>query len=254
MDKILLAAAILPAVILLLYIRSKDRIEKEPWGLLIKLFALGALTTISAIILELLGTSVIDSFLSKGTVEYNLINNFLIIALAEESGKFFALKLRTWNEPEFNFTYDAVVYAVAVSLGFATLENILYVLGEGTMGIAIMRGLLSVPGHAIDSVFMGYYYGLAQRCRYMNNASGARRNLFKALLAPVLIHGFYDFTLSMKSDIFMGIFFLFEIIITIVSIVKVNKLSREDTPLSPFLNNPYFQQNMYQQNPYQQNP
>lgn len=224
--------AVLPAAVLLIWIGHKDKIEKEPFGLLVKLFLLGALTTVSAVILGTILENIFGIFLDPESLPGILADNFLSVALIEEGGKYFVLKKKTWNHPAFNYTFDAVVYAVTVSLGFATLENILYLSG-GTLNLAIMRGILAVPGHAIDAVFMGYYYGLAKHCDAVGDKAGCRSNLHRALLVPMLLHGFYDFTLSMESDLYIGIFFVFEVIITITAFKKVNRLSREDAPIAP---------------------
>lgn len=87
---------------------------------------------------------------------------FVIVAIAEESSKYFFLKKRTWNNPEFNCQYDGVVYAVFVSLGFALWENINYVLSYG-FSTAIVRAITAIPGHACFGVFMGVFYGLARK-------------------------------------------------------------------------------------------
>ena len=249
--EILFGLAVLPAFLLMIYIRRKDKIEKEPKGLVASLFALGALTVISAALLEVLIDSFAKEIVDEGTLVYAFIEAFCEAALMEELGKFIVLKLRTWKNKEFNYTFDAVVYAVAVSLGFATLENILYVMG-GSVYVAVMRGILSVPGHAIDAVFMGYYYGLAKRCDSLGDTAGKNKNLRKAIFSAVLIHGFYDFCLMAEREELIVVFFIFEIIITIVSVKKVNKLSREDSPIGPpmgvgfnqygsyFANNPYY--------------
>lgn len=230
--KLLFGLSVLPALLLMMYIRSKDKIEKEPPRLLVKLFMFGALTTISAAIIEVIGEYALDSFLSSDTLPYALISNFLIIALAEEGGKLFVLKKITWRSPEFDYTFDAVVYSVAVSLGFATLENVLYVFMNGTVGIAVMRGILAVPGHAIDGIYMGYFYGLAKRGEAQGDEGQKSRSLMLALIVPVLIHGFYDFCLTWNGEMLI-VFIVFEILITILALRKVNQLSREDMQIYP---------------------
>ncbi len=224
--------AILPAAVLMWYIYSKDKIEKEPAGLLVKIFLFGVLTTISAIILENVGEAVISFFVYEDTILYTAIDMFLVVALAEEAGKYFVVKKVAWKHPAFNYTFDAVVYAVFASLGFAALENILYVIDD-SISTAVMRALLSVPGHAIDAVFMGNYFGMAKRCEALGDESGKKYNLKMALIVPVLTHGFYDFCLSIDVPGAMVVFFIFEVVITIVAFNKVNKLSREDTSIFP---------------------
>ncbi len=261
----LIALSVLPAALLMIFIWRRDKIEKEPLGLLIGLFFLGALTVFPAAFIELGLGKVLESFAAEGSTEYIVIENFLIVALAEEGCKFTVLRLKTWRHPAFNYTFDAIVYAVFTSLGFATLENVLYVVSSGTIGIAIMRGILSVPGHAIDAVFMGWCYGLAKRAECSGELSKKSSYLRRALLAPVLIHGFYDFSLSMEQDYFLILFFAFEIIITIIAFRKVHELSRNDEPLpigTPFgvyvrsgtqqYQNPYIYQQYGQPRQYQQ--
>lgn len=231
--------AILPAAVLLYYIYKADKIEKEPADLLVKIFLFGVLSTISAYILEVVGGGILDIFFYEESVLYMAIENFLIVALAEEAGKYFVVKKLAWKHPAFNYTFDAVVYAVFASLGFALLENIIYI-ADGTFFTAIMRALLAVPGHAIDAVFMGCYFGAAKKCEVFGDSNGRDKNLKLALIIPVCIHGFYDFVLSV-ADIYpvaMYVFFLFEIVITIYAVRKVNKLSRTDTAL--FVNEQQF--------------
>ncbi|MCR5704264.1 MAG: PrsW family intramembrane metalloprotease [Eubacterium sp.] len=222
--------AVLPALILFFYVYKLDKIEKEDSKLLIKLFLLGAATIISAIVLELIGMALLSMFFEKGETAYIFIANFLVVAVAEEGGKYLVLKKNTWNHEEFNYSFDAVLYAITVSLGFATIENVMYVL-DGGVGVAILRALTSVPGHAIFGLFMGNYYGLAKRCEQQGYEDGMRKNLRKALGVPVLLHGFYDFCLEMNSGWFLGTFLVFELGLTILSVKKVKKMSKQDVAL-----------------------
>ena len=223
--------AILPSALLAVYIYRKDTIEKEPLSMLWGLFWAGALTVISAIVIGGLGEAFFEDIVEPDSMEWLLIDNFLLTALVEEGGKYFVLKKRTWKSPEFNYIFDAVVYAVVASLGFATVENILYVI-DSDIETAIMRAIFSVPGHAIDGVFMGYFYGLAKRCDIAGKRGACRRNLRRALWVPVLIHGFYDLCLSAGDETFIIIFFVFEIIVTVWAFRTVRKLSKEDAPVA----------------------
>jgi RsiW-degrading membrane proteinase PrsW (M82 family) len=237
MTRFLLIAALLPAAALLFYVRKLDKIEAEPSGMIMKLCGFGALTVISAVILETLGGAVLGAFFPEDSLIYIALHNFLIIAGAEEGGKLFALKKGTWKSPEFNYTYDAVVYAVAVSLGFAAVENVMYVLSGG-FGTAVMRALTSIPGHAIFGVFMGFYYGVAKKEEMRRNESGMRFHLISALIVPMLLHGFYDFCLSVSSLFFILIFFVFLIIVLIISLLLVKSLAQKDEPVVQIFNPP----------------
>ena len=226
----MLLLSILPSIILLVVVWKGDRYEKEPPGLLIKLFLLGSLTTISAFIIEFLFENVILSFMNQQGILFALIDNFLVVAVAEEAGKYFVLKKVTWKHPAFNFTFDAVVYAVAVSLGFATLENILYLI-DGSVFLALSRALFSVPGHFIDALYMGYYYGLARFSDAYNDDRLTKINLRLAFWVPVLIHGFYDFCLSTEYGIFILVFLIFEAVLTFFAVRKFLKLSKIVAPI-----------------------
>lgn len=226
----LMLSAILPAFVLLAMIWKMDYVEKEPPGLLAKLFVFGALTVFSAMLFGSLGTDFILDLMVPGSLAYLIVDNFIVTALVEEGGKRFVLKKLTWNHPAFDHTFDAVVYAVFASLGFAALENVFYVFEYG-MSVAIMRAVLSVPGHAIDAVFMGSYYGLAKVCERTGDQKRMRRNLRKSLLVPVLLHGFYDFCLNTDSGLMVLAFLVFEVIVTAAAIRRVRKLSREDQPI-----------------------
>ena len=161
---------------------------------------------------------------------YSFFECFFVVAVAEEGCKYVMLLLRTWKSREFNYTFDAVVYAVSVSLGFAALENILYVF-DGGFGTAILRALTSVPGHTIFAIYMGYYYGVAKKASSSHKTSLTIAGFIISFVLPVLIHGFYDFCLSVNSWLFVIIFFMFNITITVLAFITVNRLSREDSPI-----------------------
>ncbi|MBR3569858.1 MAG: PrsW family intramembrane metalloprotease [Oscillibacter sp.] len=228
----MLLLAVLPSVLLAAYVCRKDKIEKEPPLMLCGLFLTGALTVISAIFLGLIGEAFFEDIVEPDSMEWLLIDNFLLTALVEEGGKYYVLKKRTWDSPHFNYIFDAVVYAVIVSLGFATAENILYVAGSGDLETAVMRGIFSVPGHMIDGVFMGAAYGMAKRCDLAGERRRCKKYLRRALWVPALVHGFYDFCLSAGDDAFIIAFFAFEIVVTLWALRTVRKMSREDAPVS----------------------
>ena len=164
--------------------------------------------------------------MEEESLAYLVIDNFILTALIEEGGKYFVMKKATWKHPAFNYTFDAIVYAVAASLGFATIENIVYVMDED-ISVAVMRGLISVPGHVTDAVFMGCFYGIAKYAAAGDK--GARNlNLRRALFIPVLLHGFYDFCLCTENDSFLLVFFGFEIIVTVLAVRTFRKQSKQD--------------------------
>ena len=226
----LLSAALAPAVLLFFYIRKKDKNEQEPMSMLLQLAGLGALSIIPAIIIELVGEAILGLIVSPDSAVYAFIECFFIIAVAEEGCKFICMFLRTWWSKEYNYTFDAVVYAVSVSLGFAALENILYVF-DGGFATALLRALTAVPGHTIFAVYMGYYYGVAKKASCTRKIPLTIAGFIISFVLPVLIHGFYDFCLSVDSWLFIIIFLMFDVVITVLAFLTVNRLSREDSPV-----------------------
>ena len=226
-----LVTGLLPVAVLLFYIYSHDKIEKEPPGLLIKLLFFGCLSCIPAVILETVWTNFLQGIgLNPYSVIYLLIENFLVVALAEEGSKRVLLKLGSWNNPAFNYVFDGVVYAVCVSLGFAGLENVLYISGFG-MDVAMVRGLAAVPLHCICGVFMGHYYGLEKTYVVRGMVNEAKNAKLMGLLIPILIHGFYDFAASIGSDTFVYIWLVFVVVMDIVAIRSIKKYSSLYSPI-----------------------
>ena len=167
---VFVAAAVLPAAVLMRYIYKMDTIEKEPPELLRKLVIFGALIGIPAGFLNTLGSDLLSRFFSPDSLAYKILLPFLIVGIVEEGLKFLVLKRCTWNDPAFNYRFDGVVYAAFVSLGFAALENVMYVFNYG-LGIAINRAITAVPAHLGFSVIMGSYYGRAKACTFQGRAS-----------------------------------------------------------------------------------
>ena len=226
--EIILAAALLPAIILMVYVYKHDKIEKEPFRLLLVLFMFGALSCIPAGLLEDFFSGILDSMNLQDTQTYYIIMCFGIVACSEEGLKLFFLKRKTWKCPDFNYTFDGLLYSVCVSLGFAGLENIMYVLDYG-FGVVISRGLLSVPGHCTFAIFMGLFYSRAKFYSAYGNKIRAGANKLLSFVVPVLLHGYYDYCLMMPSDTLIYCFFFFVVIVDIISFRVVKKQSRNDT-------------------------
>ncbi len=257
-NAILIFLAIVPTIVLFSYIYYKDKVEKEPIGLLIGLFFLGVLTVVGAAIGESLFIEILG-FKDKLSVGENFVQYFLVVALWEEGFKFLVLRTVTWNNKNFDYTFDAIVYAVIISLGFATLENIMYVLKIGTYQVALMRALLSVPGHTIDAVFMGLFFGKAKYCQYVGDKSGKTKNMLLSFFVPMLIHGTYDFSISLLNAFegAIAIFLGFVVVTTVLAIINVRKCSKQSTFVGrvPVPNYGFYgyypQQTMYPQQQYQ---
>ena len=197
-NPILIAAAVLPAIFLLVHVYRADKLEKEPAPLLISLVLYGIAATFIALVLERAGSFLLGLWFEEGSVTYNAIMYFGIVAFSEEGAKYFLLRRRTWHSAAFNCQFDGVVYAVFVALGFALWENISYVLMYG-LSTALVRAVTAVPGHACFGVFMGVWYGLAKRLHGQGRDGASKLCRVLALLLPALLHGCYDFIASIES-------------------------------------------------------
>lgn len=177
----MLIVAVAPAVFLLLYVYLRDKYEREPLGLIGVTFVLGALGVIPAAALELAS----ETFFPVPA----FVEAFVFIGLIEEFVKFGAVRVKAYRSWHFNEVMDGMVYGVAASLGFATVENLLYVFQTG-LAVAVFRGILSVPNHAVWGGIMGFYLGLAKRDRALRGAAG--NQIIKGLAIVVFLHGLYD--------------------------------------------------------------
>ena len=232
-DARLIAAAVVPAAALMIYIYRKDKLEREPTGMLLKLLCFGALATVLAVVTESIGAAALAFFLpsGEGSLAYNVWMFFIVVALSEEGFKYLMLRWRTWRSKEFNCRFDGVVYAVFVSLGFALLENIGYVLMYG-LGAALMRAITAIPGHASFGVFMGACYGMARSCENCGEHDKSRMWNGLALLLPTLIHGFYDFIAIGGSQNAGLTFLIFVLVVFLSAFLLVRRLSRTDRYIS----------------------
>ena len=208
------AAALLPAIILMRYIYQKDKAEPEPPALLAKLALYGCGAAFLASVIESGTDLVLESMSFSSNTQYVIILA-ITVGLAEEFAKMLFLKRATWDNHNFNYLFDGVVYAVFVSLGFAALENVLYVFSYG-LSVAFARAVLSVPAHMCFAVFMGAFYGQAKYCDVYGNKAGRTRNLLLAFILPVIFHSFFDACAMSENDSAMGIFAIFVIVMYVI--------------------------------------
>ena len=218
-NPILIAAAVIPAIVLLVKVEKADRLEKESRGLLLSLVVFGVIATAIASLGERIGIAVLESMFPEEGALFNGLLYFGVVAFSEEGAKYVLLKRKTWNNPEFNCQFDGVVYSVFVSLGFALWENIGYVAMYG-LSTALVRAVTAVPGHACFGVFMGAWYGMAKRRESAGDPAGAASLRRRALLVPALLHGFYDFTATYEN-VEMGLIFL---VFVIAMFIAANRL------------------------------
>ncbi len=224
MTLILLALA--PVALIIFYIYLRDKYEKEPKRLMIYCFVFGG---IFSIVITTILYMFFDLFFPLNN-EYSVIQQFVraffIVALTEEFSKYIIVRYYAQPKKAFNEPYDGIVYAVMVSMGFAAVENIFYVI-EGGVTTALLRAFTAVPAHATFGILMGYYMGKA---KFSNNR--ARYNLTGLLLA-ILFHGAYDFFLFINfiPGISSGAFV--SLIIGIVLARRAMKLHQKNSNFNP---------------------
>jgi len=186
----MLAAAVAPGIALLAYFYLSDRYDAEPLPMVARMFLIGGLLVIPVMVVQRAFT------LWFGDSE--LVFSFATSAGVEEFFKWFVLYHLIFLHTHFDEPYDGIVYATAVSLGFATVENLLYALlvQPAGIGMLFLRALLPVSGHALFGVFMGFFFGKAK----LASGRSVRLRVALALLVPLFWHGLYDYlTLAVFS-------------------------------------------------------
>ena len=252
-----LRLAVLPSVLLLLFVVRRNKNSRDPMSLLVWLAVLGAVSTIPAVVVELVGGVLLYYMgLESGTAVYELVNCFFIVAMIEELGKFLGMLILTWKNKNFDHSYDGVIYGVCSSLGFATLENILYVF-QGGIGLGILRAVTAIPLHCSCGVIMGYFYSKARE--NANKGEGAAGNMLIAYFSTMGIHGLYDFVLSI-DDTSVILCILVLILSVVLMFLLISHAAKNDhiIAVNPIWVNPYNfryipmcgynQPNMYGQN------
>lgn len=163
LNVLVILAAIAPVAVLIWYIYRKDRKQPEPTKLLIKAFIYGILSALLTLMI-VIPFEAITEFANDevSTIGSAISNAFFMAAIPEELAKLVMLWLLLRNNPYFDEHFDGIVYAVCIGMGFAAIENVLYLFDnyESWISVGIARALFAVPGHFLDAVIMGFYYSL----------------------------------------------------------------------------------------------
>jgi RsiW-degrading membrane proteinase PrsW (M82 family) len=219
----LLAIALAPGAAIGLYIYWKDKHEREPLGLLVKSFFFGVISTLITLLISWPISRLVP--LDPTSVTQQAVHAFLLVALIEEFSKFIFVRWVLYPNKNFNEPFDGIVYSLTVSLGFAGLENILYVL-DGGVETAVLRMFTAVPAHASFGVLMGYFLGKAKfehkKAHYAIYALGV----------ATLFHGAYDYFwfISYVPGIWIG-----AVISLIIGIVLSRRAIHIHQQASPFI-------------------
>lgn len=211
---------------LIYYTYKNDRYEKEPKSLLFKLFIYGVISGIPAYIIESLILNIGYNLYFPSRFAYNIFEAFVVAALTEETLKYLFLKKASWKHKKFDSSYDGIIYAVMVSMGFALIENVEYCV-MGDISTVVMRSMLSIPGHAAFAVIMGIYYSKTKMYYNLGDVDNYLSNKRKTVLLPILVHGIYDFCL-MQGGYFMFVFIFVMIFVYIQLIKNIKQIALYD--------------------------
>jgi RsiW-degrading membrane proteinase PrsW (M82 family) len=188
---ILAAVTLSPAVVICIYIYVKDSYRGEPHTVLFFSFLLGACTVFPAAFLE----NIIDVSILGICNHYIItaVEAYFVIGVIEEVLKYFVLAHYATKQSSFDEPFDGIVYSIFISMGFATLENVFYVM-QGGMNVAIMRMFTAIPAHATFAVLMGHFYGLSAMKKFPNWYK------YVGLAAAIFFHGSYDYFLMINNN------------------------------------------------------
>lgn len=228
----LLALALAPVAFFFTYIYLRDEYEREPLKYLLVSFLLGVATAIPVVFLgEWLETVTGIGYEQKDWISL-LLYAFVVVALTEEGMKYLVLRWYIYPHKEFDEPYDGIMYGAAISLGFAAIENVLYVFqSDDSLSTGILRMFTAVPAHAMFGVLMGYFVGKA---KFLD---GIRRPYFeriKGMIVAIFFHGCYDFFLFLNEQLLT----LFAFFALIVGISLGNRAMKMHADISPHQDDP----------------
>lgn len=209
----------LPVIVFAFWIYKKDKYDKEDILVLLKYFILGMLISFLAILIE---KFLLKERIFQGDIKL-IYTSFIVAGVTEEILKGLILFLLATKEQNYNEKLDGIVYSIFLSLGFATIENIIYMNYERIYSIyeiALVRAFISIPGHIMFAITMGYYIS---KYKFEKNKIKRRQELILAFLIPILIHGTFDFILMIE---YKWIIIIFIIYLTILAKINLNKLNK----------------------------
>lgn len=218
--------AIIPGLIIIVYIYGKDKVEKEPISLIMRLIIFGALSGFVAGYMESVVMTILPEY-PEGSLAYAASTAFLVAGVCEELVKYLALLVGSWNHPSFNYRFDGIVYGVSAAIGFEVLENINYVYMYGA-GVALTRAFTAVPLHAFCGAVMGIMYSYAKKASIDGRQAASTGYSLAAYLVPLLIHGLYDTFAMYKSPVSVMLLYALLAYLYITVTKMVNRFSAAD--------------------------
>ena len=224
---------VIPVIILLVHVYREDRNDNESILFMLKLFIYGIGACHIAYYAEMYGCK----FLCEkwGWVEttegFKLVKTFVLVAFVEEFLKMFFLYIGTWKHKQFNYRFDAIIFAVSTSLGFALAENVIYVLNYG-LKVGFARGITTVPMHAAVAIILGVNYGMAKECYKQGDKFGKAFLIFVGFMIAFLVHGIYDYCIVLGTkEAYITLGGLI-VLMYVIAIVLVKRFAIEDKKIS----------------------
>lgn len=218
MIELAISIALAPTIAIALFIYQKDRYDREPPALLLELFLFGALTVLPVYFIEKL-----LSFLNPFTGLLSaFFTAFIVAGMTEEFFKRLVVIRLACKNKSYNEKLDGIVYCVFSALGFATVENLIYVLVRSSNFIytGVTRGLFAVPAHVMFGITMGYYLSIS---KFANDERVQNINMRRSYFVPVLLHGIYDFILMSRFMNLFIVFFLFVLYLWRINLKRLNE-------------------------------
>ncbi len=190
---------LLPSLTWLFYYLRKDA-HPEPKKTVLKIFLWGALITLPVFIVQI-GLAYLLARISLGAIANALVYWFLVIAFSEEFFKYLIIKAKVINSPDLDEPLDIMLYMVIAALGFAAVENILYLfvpigqisfnqLINRTVVITIIRFIGATFLHTLCSAVIGYFLAIS-----FCEAKRKYELLVLGIIMATVLHGIYDFSI-----------------------------------------------------------
>lgn len=215
--------AVLPGIIICYLIFRVDRYEREPFWAVFLAFSMGVLATVPTVILQ--HASGITPMPPNPGVLYTLGASFGVVAISEEAFKCLAFYFGIFRRRFFDEPLDGIVYAVALAMGYATVENLLYAAAYG-INTTILRAFTAVPAHLVFAIVQGYYLG---RARFMPEQKW--KLITRGLAIAIALHGSYDFLVMQQLS---GGLSMLGAVSVYICLYYCEPLIREHLESSPF--------------------
>ena len=192
-------SGVIPALVAMWIIDRLDAKRPEPPRTRRLVVFVGMLSVIPALVLELvISAATAGAVEPQMTYQGSSFQAFVVAAGVEEACKIAMVYWVVWRRPEFDERMDGIVYASRGGLGFALVENVLYLLRQdslhGQLVVWVERALLAVPGHAMWSAMIG---AMAARRRF----DGTGLGLVGGYLLAVAFHGAYDASVFVQQPL-----------------------------------------------------